>query len=172
MRTTRVLVLSGALFISACSRMPKPTQVAAPVPIADNSGPFLSPYTSDGTVAPWVVKGRNAKLGGAVGAYTGSKAGEAALGAVPLVGGWLGGKAGKKAGREIALALVGGTDAMKQSSDMSFKTADEMIVYLYAKHYNPKDKDWRETYDLTKEIYPDLKDRWEKAIKKAPRKRS
>jgi phage tail tape-measure protein len=119
-----------------------------------------------------VVKGRSAKLGAAVGRYAGAKTGEAALSAVPIVGNWLGGKAGDKAGREIALRLVGGQETMRETSDLSFDRMEDMIVYLYARHYDPKNKEWRETFDLTKEIYPDIEKKWVKALKKAPRRRS
>ncbi|MEX2285388.1 MAG: hypothetical protein WEE89_23080 [Gemmatimonadota bacterium] len=155
--------------LACAGALPRPGQIVAPPARTDNSGKFLSPYTSDGTVAPWVVKGRSAKLGAAVGSFAGRKGGEAALNTVPLVGGWLGGKAGDRAGREIALRWVGGENAMRETSDLSFDQVDDMIVYLYSKHYVEKDKEWEEVFDLTKQIYPDLEKRWTKAIKKAKR---
>ena len=173
-RSPLLRVLSAAslaLALGACAAsFPKPNDVLAPTPIASNTGKFLSPYTSDGTVAQWVVKGRAAKLGGAVGSFAGRKAGEAALNQVPIIGGWLGGKAGDKAGREIALSWVGGEQSLRAMSDLSFDRIDDMIVFLYATHYDEKNKDWRETFDLTKTIYPELESHWSKAIKKAPRK--
>jgi hypothetical protein len=162
------IVLFAAL--GACSHLPQPNQVVAPTPIPSNTGKYLSPYTSDGTVAEWVVKGRAAKLGGAIGGFAGRKAGEAAVGQVPIIGGWLGGKAGDKAGREIALGWVGGESALRASSDLSFDRIDDMIVFLYANHYDETNKDWRETFDLTKAIYPDVEKHWSSAIKHAPRK--
>jgi hypothetical protein len=172
LRISRSMALLGVVMaLTACAAgMPRPNEIVAPAPIPTNSGKFLSPYTSDGTVAQWVVKGRAAKLGGAVGGLAGRKAGEAALNQVPVFGGWLGKKAGEKAGREIALAWVGGEETLRSTSDLSFDRIDDMIVFLYANHYNDANKDWKETYDLTKAIYPDVEKRWSDAIKKAPRK--
>jgi hypothetical protein len=173
---TRVLSLAPLALVAslaACmAAMPKPNDIIAPSPISGNTGKYLSPYTSDGTVAQWVVKGRAAKLGGAIGSFAGRKAGEAALSQVPIIGGWLGGKAGDKAGREIALNWVGGEQTLRATSDLSFNRIDDLIVFLYTTHYDEKNKDWQETYDLTKAIYPDLESRWDEAIKKAPRKHS
>jgi hypothetical protein len=164
------LSLVALVMLTACAGMPRPNEVVAPAPIPSNTGKFLSPYTSDGTVAPWVVKGRAAKLGGAIGGFAGRKVGEAAIGTVPFVGGWLGRKAGDKAGREIALKMVGGEQALRETSDLSFDAVDDLIVFLYASHWDEKNKDWNEAFDLTKAIYPDLEKRWNDAIKKAPRK--
>lgn len=155
------------LFAGACASLPAPGQVNAPQPIPSSAGKFVSPYTSDGTVAEWVVKGRAAKLGGAVGSYAGQKAGEQALSVIPIFGGWLGSKAGNKMGREIALKWVGGEEAMRATSDLSFNSIDDLIVYLYAKEYPTKSKDWGDVFGLTKAIYTDLEDRWTAAIKHA-----
>lgn len=168
----RLALLAASLLLTACAGMPRPNQVVAPEPIRANTGKYLSPYTSDGTIAPWVVKGRAAKAGAAVGGFVGTKAGEQALSAVPVFGGFLGRKAGEKAGREIALRMVGGEKAMRDSSDLSFRTADDLIVYLYATHYREKDKEFEAALDLTKAIYPDVEKRWVSAIKKAPRRKA
>lgn len=171
-RRRRLALLAASLLLTACAGMPRPNQVVAPEPIRANTGKYLSPYTSDGTIAPWVVKGRAAKAGAAVGGFVGTKAGEQALSAVPVFGGFLGRKAGEKAGREIALRMVGGEKAMRDSSDMSFASVDDLIVYLYARHYDAKNKEFNDALDLTKAIYPDVEKRWQPAIKKAPRHRA
>src|SRR5690606_39612503 len=70
---------------------------AAPEPIYGNTGKYMSPFTEDGTIAPWIEKSMaaaaGAGLGGAVGAYAGQKA----LEQVPFFGGLLGSMAGKAA---------------------------------------------------------------------------
>lgn len=168
-----VLFAATALVLGACARAgapPAPEQLRSPKPIQSSAGKFLSPYTSDGTVAEWVVKGRAAKLGGALGNMAGQKAGEKALSAVPIFGSWLGGKAGDKMGRAMALRWVGGEAAMRASSDLSFNSIDDMIVYLYTEGYPAKSKDWKDVYDLTKAIYPELEERWADAIKNAARR--
>lgn len=157
--------------VGACAKtMPPAGNLVAPKPINSSAGKYVSPYTSDGTVAEWVVKGRAAKLGGAVGNMAGEKAGEKLASNVPVFGGWLGGKVGNKVGREAALKWVGGEAAMRATSDLSFNTIDELIVYLYTEGYPTKSKDWAEVYDLTKAIYPDLESRWAEAINNASRR--
>ena len=164
-------MLATVVALGACAHaLPPSTALIAPTPIPSGSGKFVSPYTSDGTVAPWVVKGRSAKLGGAIGDMAGQKAGEKALSAVPIFGSWLGGKVGNRMGREIALRWVGGEEAMRTTSDVSFNNIDDLIVYLYTEGYPVKSKDWSDVFDLTKAIYPDLEDHWQDAIKNARRR--
>jgi hypothetical protein len=159
------------LVVGACAHsLPAAGDLVAPKPIPSGTGKFVSPYTSDGTIAEWVVKGRAAKLGGAVGSMAGQKAGEKVASQVPIFGSWLGGKVGNKAGREIALKWVGGEAAMRATSDISFDSIDDLIVYLYTEGYPAKSKDWAEVYDLTTAIYPELADRWSDAISNARRR--
>ncbi len=160
-----VILAFSFMLINCAATFPKPDEVSFTNPLETNEGKFLCPYTSDGVVAPWVEKGTVAKIGANVGSYAGRKAGEEALKAVPVFGGLLGQKAGDAAGREAALALVGGREYMRETSDLSFEEIDDMIVYLYANYST--NEHWDQVYDLTKEIYPDLERRWQKAIKKA-----
>lgn len=153
------------LILSGCATFPKPTEVKVPKPIDGNSGKFMCPYTSDGTVTIWVEKGIYASVGSAVGKYAGRKAGEKSLEQVPLIGGFLGKKAGESLGREAALALVGGREFIKENSDLSFNDIDDLIVYLYVNY--TENEHWNKVYKLTKDIYPKLETRWVKAIKKA-----
>ncbi len=167
----RMLLIMGVMVtMTACAgRFPSPTQVRVPTPIQNNSGKYLSPYTSDGTVAPWVRKARAASAGSTIGQYAGQKVGEKALGSVPFVGGMLGQRAGNAAGRAIALKLVGGEKALKEGSDLSFNSADDMAVFLYA--FQPTDpeemKQKQKVMSLTYDLYPDVQARFPKAVKKA-----
>ena len=168
-RIRNVSLAIAALGLTACASFPKPNEVMVPAPIQANTGKFLSPYTSDGTIAPWVRNARAAAAGAAIGGFVGRKAGEQALAGVPFIGGILGKKVGSAAGRAAALALVGGEDAMKRGSDLSFQSADELAVFLYA--YQPADaneqKEKAKVISLTQDLYPDVADKWEGAIKKA-----
>lgn len=162
------LLLLVGLTAAGCASvapLPRPAEVQVPTPREDNVGAYLSPFTSDGTIAPWVAKGTAAKLGAAVGGYAGRKAGEKALEQVPLIGGLLGRRVGQAAGRAAALKLVGGEDYMRETSDLSFDTVDALIVYLYA-HYT-EHEEWAKVFDLTKSIYPDVEARWVTALKEA-----
>lgn len=158
-------MLIGAAAVSGCVTAPQmaaPTELVAPTPIADNSGQFMSPFTEDGTVAPWVEKGRAASVGSAVGSYLGAKAGEQLAASIPFIGGFLGQAAGKALGRQAALAIVGGEDYIRSTSDQSFNSIDDLAVYMYVK--NSGHKDYAEVLHLTQEIYPDLKARYIPAI--------
>lgn len=154
-----------SMFFVGCATMLKTTELQVPTPISDNSGKYLSPFTSDGTIAPWVTKGTAAKLGAAAGGYVGRKAGEKALEQVPFIGGLLGRKAGRAIGKATAMKLVGGEEYMRETSDLSFNEVDDLIVFLYS-NYTTHD-DWEKVYDLTKSIYPEVETRWAKAIKRA-----
>ncbi len=127
---------------------------AAPEPIYGNTGKYMSPFTEDGTIAPWVEKSMaaaaGAGLGGAVGAYAGQKA----LEQVPFFGGLLGSMAGKAAGREIALSAAGGWDFIRANSDLSFNSLDDMARYLQAHHASHPQ--YAEVLKATYEIYPEL----------------
>lgn len=157
------------VLLAGCASMPGPRQVFVPAPVSGNSGKFLSPYTTDGTIAPWVRNARVAAAGAAIGGFAGRAAGQQAMESVPFIGGFLGKKAGNAAGRSLALKLVGGEEAMRRGSDISFKSADELAVFLYA--FTPADSSERaqkqKVISLTQDIYPDVRDRWTKAIKKA-----
>ncbi|MCX5660489.1 MAG: hypothetical protein NTW19_12310 [Planctomycetota bacterium] len=166
-----IVGLLGALTLVGCAAatpMPTPQEVLLPTPISGNTGKYMSPYKANGTPTPWVDKAILAKLAGNVGKEAGKKGGEMALNQVPIAGGLLGGMAGKETGRQIAVAAAGGWDFINSSSDLSFNSLDDLAVYLYAKHSS--DAKYRDAIESTEGIYPDLTDRFEKAIRTAPRK--
>lgn len=156
------------VFLINCASFPLPNEVNVPKPINGTTGKYMCPYTSDGVVAPWVEKGIYAELGSKVGGYVGRKAGEKALEQIPLFGSYLGEKAGKTAGREAALALVGGRAYMRETSDLSFDKLNDMIVFLYANYSD--NEHWPKVYKLVTGIYPSYPDKYTKAIKKARKK--
>jgi len=129
-------LLFGALFFGACATapLPAPTALIVPTPITGNTGAYLSPYTSDGVAAKWVDNAVKAELGAGIGEAAGSYLGAQAMGQVPLVGGLLGDYAGKAIGRGIAIKMAGGEDYMKQTSDLSFNSIDDLAVWMYATH--------------------------------------
>lgn len=159
------VALLAALLLTGCATLPKPTELRAPTPLSDNSGKYLCPFTSDGTVSPWVAKGTSAKLGAAAGSFLGQKAGEKALERVPFVGGFLGRRAGEAAGRAAALNLVGGEAYMRETSDQSFDDVDDLIVFLYVRY--SEHEEFAQVLDLTQSIYPEVASRWEGALRRA-----
>lgn len=161
----KIAAIVLALMLTACASAPRlamPTQITAPMPIVGNTGKYMSPYTEDGTVAPWVEKGRNASAGASIGGFLGAQAGQKVAENIPFVGGFLGQAIGESAGRAIALKMVGGEEFVRANSDLSFNSVEELAVYMYAK--NSSHKDFAEALKLTQEIYPELKQAYYPAI--------
>jgi len=158
--------------IMACGgpRIASPEQlvVVAPTPINGNSGQYMSPYTSDGVLAEWVDKSINAKmgaeLGGAVGAYAGKKLMEN----IPVFGGWLGKTAGQEIGREIAIKAAGGEEFIRNTSDLSFNSLEDLSVYLYVNYST--NEHYRDALDAAMAIYPELKQNYHSYIIEASSK--
>lgn len=127
-----------------------------PEPIYGNSGAYMCPYTEDGVVARWVDKSLNAQVGASAGSLVGRYAGEKAVSAIPFIGGFLGSKAGDAAGREIAIKMAGGWTGIKESSDLSFNSLDEMALYITYHHADHSQ--FNEVVTASNEIYPGFQD--------------
>lgn len=175
LRNAGIAVLGSFVLLAGCAGMgapaiAPPAQLAAiaPQPIYGNTGEFMSPYTEDGVVAAWVDKALNAKLGAAVGRQAGSYAGRKAMENVPFIGGMLGQRAGDAAGRKIAIEASGGWEHIKETSDLSFNSLDDLAVYLYAT--NSSHPDYAKVLEATYEIYPDLRTAYMPAIQNASRR--
>mgnify|MGYP000020370598 CR=1 FL=1 len=74
---------------------------------------------------------------------------------IPFVGGFLGQAAGDAAGRAIALEAAGGEEFMKETSDLSFNSLDNLSVYVYAKFSSHEH--YQSALNATMDIYPDMK---------------
>lgn len=130
--------------------------------IPDNSGKFLSPYTSDGVTAEWVNQAINAGIG----AQIGTTAGAAAAGsiakelgesfAVVAVVSMAGSAIGEAIGRSAAIEASGGWAHIRATSDMSFNSLDDMRRYLRLKHGS--DENFADVFSATVQVYPDLTD--------------
>src|SRR5690554_504507 len=168
LRIKYLTLIAAATLLTACAMAPQiapPTELAAPAPIEGNTGKFMSPYTSDGTVSPWVEKAINAKMGATIGATAGVYAGQKLMENVPLFGGILGQQLGEAAGRKIALEASGGEEFIRSSSDLSFDSIDDMAIYLYVKHSTHPN--YQDALAATQEIYPELKQRYGYALQTA-----
>jgi hypothetical protein len=156
-----LLVCAGC----AAPHMARPDQLTAPQPVMGNTGKYMSPYTSDEVLAEWVdnaIKAQAAgKIGGAIGAYAGTKA----LEQVPFIGGILGEKVGNKIGKEIAIKCAGGMDFICNSSDLSFNTPDDMAIYLYVKHSSHEH--YQDALKASFGIYPEFEQRYYVALANA-----
>lgn len=164
-------VLIGACVIgclSGCATLPKPDEVIAPQPIPDNSGKYMCPYTQDEVLAEWVDKAVNARLASSIGGTVGAYAGAKALEQIPLVGGILGRKVGEAVARKAAISASGGMEYIKNTSDLSFNSVDNLAVFLYAKYSS--NEHYSGAFKATCGIYPELQRQHSSAIRKAPRK--
>ena len=167
------VAIAMALTLAGCAtayqpQLAAPTAILAPQPIVGNSGKYMSPFTEDGTVAPWVEKGRAASTGSAVGGFLGAQAGQKLAENIPFIGGMIGQAVGESAGRAVAVKMAGGEEFIRANSDLSFNTVQDLAVYMYAT--NSAHKDYAEALKLTQEIYPELKTAYLAAITSAPRK--
>lgn len=124
-----------------------------PQPILGNTGKFMSPFTEDGTVAPWVEKGMVATVGSNVGRALGSLAARAdSSSSLPLA--VVAGLAGGAAGRQMAIQAAGGWQFIKDNSDLSFDDITDMARHL---HYrNAKHPQYDRVLEATYGIYPEL----------------
>ncbi|MCG5495843.1 hypothetical protein [Ectothiorhodospira variabilis] len=156
------------LFLVACATIPQPDELAAPQPIQNNSGEFMSPYTSDGILAEWVSDAVNVRFGAATGRAVGTAVGQDAMQRVPFIGGWLGRRVGDEVGRQAAINLAGGWDHIKDSSDLSFDDVKDLAVWMYVVHSDHEH--YEEAVELTGEIYPEFRDNYQRALTRAARR--
>jgi len=141
-----------------------PPAPVSPAALTDKSGKFFLPYDNEGNLTAWAEKALGAQVGAAVGAKAGAKAGSMLAAKVPF-GGLLGGKA-KKKGKELgALAAVGGADFIKESSNLSFNSLEDMSLYM---HLNcSENENYIKAFAAAMAIYPDLEKTYEATVKKA-----
>jgi hypothetical protein len=141
-------------------------QLTAPTPQTNQVGPYFLPYNSKGEITPWANKAISAQVGAAIGEKAGEEAGKAVLNQVPLGVGSLFSGAAKKKGKELgAIAAVGGPEAIKNGSDLSFATLEDYAVYLQATHAT--DGEFPKALATAIAIYPQLEKTYPKAIKAA-----
>jgi len=160
-----VALMSGCMITQP---LPEPTVVIAPEPIVGSTGKYMCPYTQDGVLAEWVDNAIQAKIGATIGWHAGTYAGQKAFEKVPFFGGFLWGTVGEAAGRAIAIEASGGWDFIRSTSDLSFNSIDDMAVYLYVTHSSHEH--YNDALKATFEIYPQLKKRYNSAIRKAQRR--
>ncbi|MEO3879438.1 hypothetical protein [Rheinheimera fenheensis] len=160
-----VVVAAVSLMLTACASAPyvaQPSELTAPPAIMDNSGEYMSPFTSDGVVAEWVDKAVNAKAGASIGGMAGAYAGQKLAENIPFIGGFIGEAVGNTLGREVALNMSGGEEFIRSTSDISFHNLNDMAVWLYVNYSaNPH---YQDALDSTFAIYPDLQQVYYQAL--------
>ncbi len=148
-------------------KLPDPTSLMAPDPIAGATGKYMCPFTSDGVTAEWVTKAMKVKAGSQLGSLAGQYAGQEAMKQVPFVGGMLGGMVGNKIGHEVAMKAIGGEEFLHKTSDLSFNSIDDLSVFIYAKYSSTQD--YPKILEATYSIYPEMRDEYMVALVKAGR---
>lgn len=151
-----------------------PDKIAAPQPIAGNGGKYMSPFTATGAVALWAQKpvtgtDNGSELAASVGGAVGQQVANKVFENIPFVGGMIGKSVGEEAARAATRKKIEpelpSLDAVRASSDISFNTADELAVYMYAKHSTHGQ--YARVLALTQKIYPELQDVYTTAVAKA-----
>jgi hypothetical protein len=92
-------------------------------------------------------------VGGAAGAYAANKALESVPGG-SLIGGFLGSKAGKAVGTKMADDASGGDTYRRQTSDLSFRSLNDMASWLKKEHGDKAN--FAEVTKATDAVYPGL----------------
>lgn len=160
-RAQKILTLVSKLTLKYQA---KSINVPAPTPLTDKSGKYFVPYNAKGEPTEWAVKAFNAQAGAAIGAKAGEKAAGALASKVPL-GGLVSGAA-KNKGKSIgAFAAVGGAEFVKSTSDYSFKTLDDYIVYLHVTHSNSPG--YTQSLATVMSIYPEVEKNYSAALDRA-----
>lgn len=168
-------ILMLALFcVSGCKsndankiQIPFPSEILAKAPIDGTEGKYALPYTSDGVLTEWVEIAIDANIGEDLGGLVGSLIGRQLVIAVPFIGSTIGKNVGEEVGKTAAINAIGGIEVLKESSDLSFDSLEDMSRYLYKNHsshpyYLPAIK-------ATMVFYPELKGIYNEAIINAPR---
>ncbi|UAW99456.1 hypothetical protein KEM63_05680 [Halopseudomonas nanhaiensis] len=124
-----------------------------PSPILGTTGKYMSPFTEDDTITPWVEKGIAVTVGANVGQALGSVAALSAS-SDNLILALAGGAIGKAVGTAISVEAVGGWEFVKANSDQSFETVEDLGRYLHYRHSaHPQ---YKEVVAATAGIYPEL----------------
>ena len=76
---------------------------------------------------------------------------------------------GDNAGRDAAIAAAGGWKYIRDTSDLTFHSTNDMAVYLYLKYADKSG--YKSAIIAAQHIYPELAGNgWQRAIARAPRK--
>lgn len=138
--------------------------VEAPKPITANTGQYLLPYKANGEMTDWAGKALNAEVGKLVGEKAGDAATRAVASKVPF-GGLAGGLIKKKTKEVAAVAMLGGAEYLKNTSELSFDNLNDYAVYLHVLHST--DSNYQQVLATAIAVYPDLEGRFDSAIKAA-----
>ncbi len=135
-----------------------------PEPLEDNSGKYLFPYTVDGELTEWGSKALTAQVGSEAASMAADKGSQMLAAKVPF-GGFLSGALKSKAKETGAVMAIGGWEAIRASSEISFNSLKDMSVYMHSEFYG--DPDYETALAAATSIYPKLETGHKRAIDKA-----
>lgn len=139
-------------------------ELDVPEPIEGNEGEFFFPYTESGYLTPWAEKALSAQLGSEAGGRAADGAVSALASRVPM-GGLFAGKAKGKARETGAVLAIGGWDFIRENTELSFDSLDDLSVYMHSEFNG--EADYEQALAAAMAIYPELERGHERAIDKA-----
>jgi hypothetical protein len=175
---TALIITLVILFFTGCGstkqaaadnrfQVPMPSELLTPNYIEGNTGKYLSPFTSDLVVADWVDKSIDAGIGANLGGLIGTHLGRQILSEIPFVGASMGKEIGESVGHNMALNAIGGEGFLRESSDISFDSLQNMAIYLFK--FNSEHPSYLQAVKATMVLYPQLKRTYNESIIHAQR---
>lgn len=140
-------------------------ELPVPDPLPNNTGRYLLPVNAEGGLTEWATKSLSAQVGAAVGDQAGKAAGNALASRVPM-GGMLAGAVRNKGKEMGAIAALGGMEAIKQSSSLSFDNLGDYALYLHGSGVGA------EGVAAAMALYPELEKTYKNTISQAYRSAS
>ncbi len=139
-------------------------ELEVPEPADGNTGKFYFPFNQDGYLTAWADKALNAQVGAEAGGLVADQATNALASKVPF-GGLVGGALKGKAKETGAVMAIGGWEFIKESSDTTFNSLNDLSVYMHVEFYG--DPDYEQALAAATSLYPKLEKGHERAVSKA-----
>jgi len=176
MRSTELVVvlLCSVALLSGCAskqrrgRILSPDQITAPEPVQGNTAQYMCPYSRDGKFTVWMQAAMNATAERATERPASEGERRPPSGPPPEHRGAANSAeaAARDAKRQQAAAQRGGGfEFIRDHTELSFSGADDLCLYLYAKH--SRDAGYGQVFDYITALYPDMGRRCPEALRKA-----
>lgn len=163
-------LVAGVLLLTlACATtvaLPRPRELVLPEAFRDATHAYVSPFTVDDTLTEWTAEAIRIKAKGQIAGAFGTILG-IALGGDPIFGS-LAKSAARDAARKQAIEALGGWAHIREQSSVSFDSADDLAVHLYALY--SAEPTYVDALDAAMTLYPELAERYVPAIAAARRR--
>ena len=128
--------------------------------IRGSSGDYLSPYTKEGGNTEWLDEVLEVKE--EKGGFECKKRETSVqLSGIPSFGG----SNPAKCERKTVIRAAGGWDDIKDDSEVSFHSVNDLAVYMHALHYD--DENYVEILAIMMTLYPELEGEYQRALSRA-----